>query len=202
MAADHGQMALPSRLKTSDGRTRRVGVEIERAGPQATQLAQCIARLFGGRHEDLTRFESKVVESDLGDFVAELDMAYLKALAEKRSEKIEPESFLENLSADTLTLVAEQFVPWEIVTPPIPIDDLHRLFPLIDELRRLGAKGTRHAAHFAFGVHLNPEPPDTDTTTVERVTHGLCPAVRQRLWRGHPAALLFGGYAGRLAGRR
>jgi hypothetical protein len=93
-------------------------------------------------------------------------MAYLKALAEKRSEKIEPESFLENLSADTLTVVAEQFIPWEIVTSPIPFDDLHRLFPLTDELRRLGAKGTRHALHFAFGVHLNPEPPDADTTTI------------------------------------
>ena len=53
-------------------------------------------------------------------------------------------------------------VPYEIVTPPVPITELAPL----DELRRLlfqnEAEGTRVLPWYAFGMHINPEIPSDD----------------------------------------
>jgi hypothetical protein len=59
-------------------------------------------------------------------------------------------------------LFAVAGVPFEIVTPPMPVTDLAPL----DELRRLlrqnEAAGTRVRPWYAFGMHINPEIPSDD----------------------------------------
>ncbi|NNL56670.1 MAG: amidoligase family protein [Pseudomonadales bacterium] len=69
-------------------------------------------------------------------------------------------------AVEVLTSAAEQLVPWEVVSPPIPVSELHRVEALVDALRADGALGTRHALHYAFGVHLNPELPALDAATI------------------------------------
>ena len=48
----------------------------------------------------------------------------------------------------------------------INFKDISKLKPFIAKLREKGALGTRHALHYAFGVHMNPELPVLDSSTI------------------------------------
>nr|WHW29807.1 putative amidoligase family protein [uncultured bacterium] len=162
---------LPPRTKTQDGNERRVGVEIELAGVGGLELAQCVADSFNGSVSHQNRYEYVVEGSSFGDFKLELDSDYLKrferaSVERKAGSDDEWVVELENISSDLLTLAAEQFVPWEIVAPPIAISELGYFDQLLQQLRERGARGTRYAARFAFGVHLNPELPALDAATI------------------------------------
>lgn len=156
---------IPSQTHTQQDRERRVGVEIELANLSAADMANCIQALYGGTLTSKTSFEYTVSGTDLGDFVIELDSSLLKELAKefKQDEACNP---LERFSQESLQKLAEQLVPWEIVTDPIPITKLHQLTSLFDSLRRSGALGTRHSIRYAFGLHLNPEIPNISVDTV------------------------------------
>ncbi len=143
-----------------------MGIEIELAGVGPEIMSALIQRLFGGRIAEKTRFELEVTATEFGDFNLELDSSYLKALAEEEAQKQGSVSQLETISADLLARASELLVPWEIVSPPIAFEDAARLTGLVERLRSRGALGTRHALHFAFGVHLNPELPDLEAATI------------------------------------
>lgn len=166
MSRDRDENWLPERLKTEDGKDRRVGVEIEFAGVRSAEIAARIEQLFGGKIREKTRFEVDVVDTRFGEFKVELDSSYLKQLAAQEAEKQQSPSELGAITADLLARASELLVPWEIVSPPIAFADLHSLHDLVDGLRRDGALGTRHALQFAFGVHLNPELPDLGSATI------------------------------------
>lgn len=157
---------LPDRTTTFDGAQRRAGIEIELAGISPYTMSRLIQDLYGGDLQEKTRFEFEIIDTELGDFIVELDSDYLKTLAEEEAEKQGNLSQLESIKADLLTKVSELLVPWEIVTAPIALKDIVKLTPLIEKLRKEGALGTRYALHYAFGVHLNPELPDLDSRTI------------------------------------
>ena len=159
---------IPPLENTEDQEQRRVGVEIELAGLDPNVMTTVIKDLFGGEAIEKSRYEFIVSDTSLGEFKVELDAAYLKGLAENTdsSDQNMDAKILDNLPADLLTTAAEQFVPWEIVGPPIAVSDLSSLLPLGDQLRQAGALGTRQAARYAFGVHLNPELPKLDASTI------------------------------------
>lgn len=187
---------LPPRVQKENGEDRLVGVEIEMSGIELSMIACQINILFGGRIEEISPFEFKIKDTEVGDFRIELDYVYLKTYAREKYEAMqkahkkkedeesnqlveesEDDDFLfkivdlelpdlEDLAAEALALVAKNIVPLEIVTPPIPIDKLTKLDKLVARLRDHGAKGTRHLLFYAFGVHLNPELPNTDVNTV------------------------------------
>jgi hypothetical protein len=157
---------LPERLTAATGENRRVGVEIEFAGLEASVIADLVADLFGGSRKRKTRFEIDVVDTRFGDFQIELDSSYLKRLAKQEAAKQAPPSQLGNITADLLARASELLVPWEIVAPPIAFADAHDLCELVTSLRQRGALGTRNALQFAFGVHLNPELPDLEAGTI------------------------------------
>jgi len=157
---------LPPVLEQSEGKQRRIGVEIELAGIEPELLCNSISSLYGGEIKQHTALEYLVTDTKMGDFVVELDTSYLKALAEKYKEQNIDNTFVNALPMELITKAAEQIVPWEVVTPPMPISKLNTLTLLLKQLRESGALGTRHALHFAFGVHLNPELPRLDVTTV------------------------------------
>jgi hypothetical protein len=152
---------------------RRVGVEIELAGLSAEQMILLLQERFGGWHEQETVFEHRLRDSQLGTFKVELDAKYLKDIARtlvEERETIEALALerLELASTELLTRAAENFVPWEIVSPPIPMDALSRFNEIIPVLREAGGLGTHHALQYAFGLHLNPELPDLDAETIVR----------------------------------
>ena len=72
------------------------------------------------------------------------------------------EGLLENLSSrkfveDVLSAISETFVPFEVCTPPIPINKLGEIEKFRQALYEGKALGTNASIIYAFGLHLNPE---------------------------------------------
>ena len=148
---------------------RRVGVEIEFAGPTLDAATRIVRDLYGGEIERKNRFACTVKGTRFGDFAVEIDS---KVLKEQRWERM-----LEQLGVgeramvvvdDVLETLARAWIPCEVAAPPIAIDRLHELEPLRESLRLAGAKGTRASPLYAFGFQLNPELPADDATTLLR----------------------------------
>ncbi|HEY8218978.1 MAG TPA: amidoligase family protein [Methylobacter sp.] len=145
---------------------RRVGVELEFSGLSLGNIALLIREQFGGEIIIHTAYESTITGTSLGDFKVELDFQYLK---EKGRYKPDPEDFLAQLdewSELILRMAAEQIVPFEVVSPPIPMNRLGELELLVSRLRESGAQGTDSGTLNAFGLHFNPELPDLDSETI------------------------------------
>lgn len=170
MSAEQG-FRQPPVGKRADGGPRRIGVEIEFGGLRPEAILAAIRAAVGGEVERKSQVVYEIHDTAVGRLELELDFRLLKKAAEE-TEQIDdlPEWLMEvsTWTAEWLERIVSQVVPWEIVTSPMPMQDLHRLEPLIVQLREAGALGTRHAPHFAFGVHLNPELPDLAADTLTR----------------------------------
>lgn len=147
-------MLLPPLRTTSDGRPRRVGVELEFADLDAPSAAAAVRALYGGTITVENPHRCLVTGTSLGDFSVELDMR--SAHPGKGGPAIlDP---LRPLWGNIGSLV----MPFEIATPPIPFERLGELEALVSALRALGAAGTEASPLFAFGLHFNPEVARTD----------------------------------------
>ncbi|MBN7795998.1 amidoligase family protein [Parahaliea mediterranea] len=160
-----GLWPLPPRTRTSAGGMRRVGVEIEFAGLAIERIAELVVAELGGRAHVISPYEQQVAGTVLGDIGLELDYSYLKRLGRERDPTAEVNE-LDQLGESLLKLLAEQVVPYEIVTAPIAMSGLWRLGELLTRLRLAGARGTNHAPIYAFGLHLNHEMPDLSAATI------------------------------------
>ena len=149
----HAFWPLPQ-PRRADGRPRRTGVEIELAGLTEAEVATCVQALWGGRIEadDPTRL--RVEGSRLGAVTVVRD----SALARTGVEGV----LLEALG---------DMVPVEVVTPPLAAAEMPEADRLVAALRAAGARGTRDALRFGFGMHLNPE-------VVETTAEAILPVVR------------------------
>lgn len=158
-------LRMPRRRHTERGDERRVGIEIEFAGLSPDDIAGCVTACFGGQVQRLSRYERLIDTEQFGRFRVELDFRYLTALAreQQRDKKC---SDLERLATELLGDLAENFVPYELVTPPFALSALPRMESVITALRDAGAEGTGDALHYAFGVHFNPELPALDASTI------------------------------------
>lgn len=152
-------------LKRSDGETRRVGVELEFSGLNIDTISQIVGNQFNGNLKRISAYETIIENTEFGEFRIELDFSYLKQLGREADHELKKED-LEELPEKVLAAVAEQVVPFEVVTPPIPMDRLAVLEPMVEQLRTEGALGTRRSAIYAFGLHLNPEMPGVDAGTI------------------------------------
>lgn len=158
------QLPLPPAVRNQAGGERRVGVELEFTGLGIERIGGILRRSLGGEIHPHTPYEQSVRDTALGEFRIELDYAYLKRLG-RRGDDDAPGD-LERLSEDMLAAVAKRVVPFEIVSPPVPLSRLGELEPLIAGLREAGAKGTAESPIYAFGLHLNPELPALNAATV------------------------------------
>lgn len=158
---------LPDQLHNHQGEERRVGVEIELSGLRYDELVGHAARLLGGTPKLESRYVTKL-ETASGDFTIELDSDPIKDL-DLDDERL-PQSIrdLGNHAMDVIDFAAERVVPLEIVGPPLAFSKVGLIEHLIDELRELGAEGSREAIYFAFGLQLNPELPDLEPGTIVR----------------------------------
>lgn len=162
---------LPSRSRREDGEIRRVGVELEFAGLRPEQILAAVMSSLGGWQERLTHVQYQVHDTQVGRIELELDFRWLQKAASDSEQLADVPTWLLEVSQWTTEMmerIASQVVPWEIVTAPIPMTELHHLDAMVQALQRAGALGTRHAPHFAFGVHLNPEIPALDAVTLRR----------------------------------
>jgi hypothetical protein len=145
---------------------RRVGVELEFAGLPIEEIARLIREQFGGTILINSAYENTIAGTCLGDFRVELDFQYLKKKGRDKLDPEDPFALLDEWSEQIVRIAAEQIVPFEIVSPPIPMDRLGELELLITNLRTSGAQGTASGALYAFGLHFNPELPSLDPETI------------------------------------
>ncbi len=166
----HDRCKMPEQTTNRDGQERKVGgVEIELSGLTYEALVQHAARLLGGGEPELTsRYVTRLDTDAGGAFTIELDSDPIKDL-DLADERL-PESIRElgNHAMDVIDFAAEKIVPLEIVGPPLAMSALGMIENLVDELRDLGAEGSREAIYFAFGLQLNPELPDLEPETLVR----------------------------------
>lgn len=95
--------------------------------------------------------------SGQGDFNVELDWDYLKKEARGKAS-----SNYRAMLRDAASLI----VPIEIVCPPLAIDELALVDPLIMALHSAGARGTDDSLIAAYGLHINPSLPDLEADTI------------------------------------
>jgi hypothetical protein len=147
---------LPAVARTSRGGFRNVGFELEFAGLDLRQTTRVVQTVFAGTRIRESSAACMVQVQGLGEFSIELDWEFLKKKA-ARQEPGESGDWM-----DLLSQAAALLVPMEVVCPPIPVSELHRLDPLIRELRKAGARGTENSVIAAYGVHINTEIPRLD----------------------------------------
>lgn len=124
----------------ADGQPRRTGVELEFAGLDPRATAGLVQGLWGGQVESADDLTLCVAGGALGDITVELDTALGR-------------DGVEGLLRDAMG----DLVPVEVVTPPLVPDALPQTDRMVTALRAAGARGTRDALRFGFGMHLNPE---------------------------------------------
>ena len=155
------QFTLPPVIDTRDGNPRRVGFELEFSGVSLDQVFAALSAALGGTLHSRTAAERVLRVKSLGDFIIELDWAYLKRKAAQDAQVDAGDDWLGHLS-DAAALV----VPVEVVCPPIPVTGLDVLSPMVAALRDAGAAGTEESLLAAYGVHINVEVPNLDAATL------------------------------------
>ncbi|MEX0722824.1 MAG: amidoligase family protein [Gracilimonas sp.] len=162
----------PPKIYNKDGNERSVGFEFEFTGVEMEDAAAMVTDLYGGDIEQISGYEYDIKNTDFGDFSLELDASlFLNKKYEKvlstigmDVDKLKNKDKLE----DTLREMASTVVPFEIITPPIPVSMLRKMDLLVDKLREWKAKGTGSSFFYAFGLHLNPEVPELSAESLTR----------------------------------
>jgi hypothetical protein len=156
------EFADPPMRENTAGQLRTVGVEVEFGALSARQAAATLAEGLGGCITEEDPHALQVNGTPLGDLMVELDMRY----AHPQRHRGMRWGRLDKTWAARLGVVAQVFVPRELVTRPLPIDQLALVDQAVEVLRRAGA---REIGPAAFGLHFNPEPPRLDTKTVTSI---------------------------------
>lgn len=184
-AVGHPGFASLPRPRTADGRTRRVGVEIEFVGLDAAASAGSLAEAFGGRAEREDAHAWRVVGTRLGDLSIELDS---RVLHPGRGQPMH----LPRLAPWAAALAGRAlraFVPCELVLPPLPVARLPEADMAAGVLRRAGARGAGASAFASLGLHLNVEVDGTGGASLAAATKAfllLEPWLRRRLETERP----------------
>jgi len=162
------RLRLPPQLQRDDGGTRRIGVELELIGLELAKLSGIVVEHLHGEVRERSRYEHIVTGDAHGNWKVELDFAYLKDKGRSPSVDDGLMSNIDTVAEELLRTSAVQFVPYEIVSPPLPMDELEGVEVLINKLREAGAQGTKAGVAYAFGMQFNPELPDTSAATIVR----------------------------------
>ncbi|MDB4985989.1 MAG: hypothetical protein JWN04_1167 [Myxococcaceae bacterium] len=166
----------PPHHRNAHGDMRKVGLELELGHLSLEQTLEIVGSTAGGEIVSKSRTEGRVRATRFGDFKVEVDSTPLKERAYLRPLSalgLDADSPAAQLLEDSVLQVAREFVPVEVVTPPVAWNQLHELDPIWRALREAGAEDTRSAAWNAFGLHLNPEPPDFEVGTILDIVRGF-----------------------------
>ncbi len=160
MGPTDGSFLNPPLLEAEGGGPRKVGFELEFSGISLEDAVEALRASVGGRTVRRTAAEVSFESESLGVFQVELDWTFLKS----KASEIDPGVGAEWI--ELLSQAASLFVPVEIVCPPIPVQNLAVLNPLLAALRDAGAVGTDESLFAAYGVHINVEVPRRDPATL------------------------------------
>ncbi len=155
------QFNIPLNPTKDNGEPRRVGFELEFTGISLEQAMSALRSVMAGDLDVVSHFEQKL-ECEIGTFVLELDWKFLKR---KGQEQVNDGDWIDLLGQ---AVYSSQLIPLELVCPPLPIDEIGLLQPIVKALRKAGALGTSDSPIAAFGVHINVEPPNLQADTLLR----------------------------------
>lgn len=171
------QFKQPPELYNKEGKMRTVGFELEFADVDIEESVKIIRELYGGEIHKEHRFKQQVKNTSLGDFTVMID---LRLLHEKSYQKVLNkfninlqdiqwgENNLEYEVESTMEQLIRKVIPYEITSPPIPLNNLEELDKLRKSLYEHHATGTKSFPTNAFAIHINPEIPAQDTETILR----------------------------------
>lgn len=162
----------PPKVYTSKKEYRKAGFEFEFAGLEFERVSEIIIELYGGKRERISRFNEKVRNTELGDFELEFDSRILK---EKRYEAflkdkmgVDLETFpLKKEIEDMVASVSSNLVPFEVILPPVPINELDKTERFRKALHDNKAEGTKASPLYAFAFHINVELPDVNVEIIK-----------------------------------
>ena len=179
------QWPMPEKTGKSDGSPRQVGVEFELQGIAVDSLARLTASTLGGDVETLSEVEYLINVADQGEYRVEVDYALLKQVAKEHHETDDEQTTIDALALDALSAVSSVIVPCEVVSPPLPMQSFsHPMQKLTDAIRGAGGKGTGYSPFYAFGLHLNVEPPDLEAETVAAFMKAFACLFDWIVWKG------------------
>lgn len=180
------QWPMPETKVKEDGSPRQVGVEFELQGIAVDMLARLTALTLRGDVETVSEAEYLICVPEQGNYRVEVDYALLKQMARERQEANDnDQTLLEELATDALSAVSSVIVPCEVVSPPLPIEGFAQpMQSLTDAIRDAGGKGTGHSLFYAFGLHLNVEPPDTGAQTIAAYMKAFTCLYDWIVWQG------------------
>ncbi|MHB0776623.1 amidoligase family protein [Halomonas sp. WWR20] len=167
----------PPQPYTPEGDLRRVGVEIEFAGLSPVLAASLVVDLFGGKVVPVSPHRMLVEGTRWGKFTIELDSKYVhpdeavirQAEAVPGSVSASANQMRVELHTKTREWIGDMvagLVPTEVVTPPVPWNELGELDCLFEALRKHNAKGTDASVFYGFGLHLNPQVPSEEPASI------------------------------------
>ena len=163
---------LPPRMTDENGLPRKAGFEFEFGNLPILQTAEALRKQLGGELEAKSPFEAVLTGSSIGKLKIERDADILKSVKyrkwlEQIGVEFSPGSIAHGIEAN-IDNASRMLIPCEVVTEPIPFNQLDRLDILIDTLNKLGAEGTQDSLIYAFGLHINPSVPAEDAITLRK----------------------------------
>jgi hypothetical protein len=155
--------AVPSfPLLTTSGAPRRVGVEVEFLGLSARRAAEVVAHRAGGFVAEEDPHAFRIRNSFLGELAVETDMRHLHP---GRHQNLAIPRLPPTMAAWLGRGIAP-FVPRELITSPLAIDQLPAVDGLIAALRQAGARGRGAVLFESLSLHFNVDPPALDARTL------------------------------------
>jgi hypothetical protein len=159
----------PPRARNAAGEIRRVGLELELGHIGVEEATQVVVHVLGGTVTSESPARNVIEGTTFGSFVVEVDSTPIKDrkyLEPLRKLGLDTESPAAQAVEQSIVRFARSIVPVEIVTPPVPWDELQSLDGLWTAVRDAGASDTHASPLYAFGFHMNPELPSLDVSTV------------------------------------
>ncbi len=169
------EVLMPPMMKNEEGQERKMGLEFEFSGLPIDRIVSLVVLCYDGEPEAESDYKKYVKGTRLGDFTVELDWMLLQKLArtdyaaqlgKEIGVDIDPQ--WQKRVEKFLAATAEPFVPYEISFPPVPFSRIGELEELRKAIYRMHGKGTSASPFNAFGLHLNPEIPSTETDVLLR----------------------------------
>ncbi|AXX92584.1 hypothetical protein CPU12_01820 [Malaciobacter molluscorum LMG 25693] len=163
---------MPKVTQNYEGNIRKVGFEIEFSNMRIKKIVSLLKKTYNLKETKVNNF-LYTFDSEFGDFIAELDFELLT----KQKLKSNVVDFFNKMGMkidgtriekveDIIGSISKDLVPYEISTPPIPLDKISMIDKLSDNLYKLGAHGTKKKVYNAFGLHINIEVSSLDVQSL------------------------------------